>query len=89
MTLTESCIELAGATGVNVIITHHPIADAANSGGVTLENYLGLYNISAIELHEAFHGLHPGLSFCTVIKPSELISNMVEYQGILFMLEEH
>jgi len=61
--LTESCIELAGATGVNVIITHHPIADAANSGGVTLENYLGLYNISAIELHEAFHGLHPGLSF--------------------------
>ncbi len=63
MTLTESCIELAGATGVNVIITHHPIADAANSGGVTLENYLGLYNISAIELHEAFHGLHPGLSF--------------------------
>ncbi|MDN5331368.1 MAG: hypothetical protein PWP45_593 [Tepidanaerobacteraceae bacterium] len=63
MTLTESCIELAAATGVDLIVAHHPVADAANSGGVTLKNYLGLYGISIIELHEAFHGLHPGISY--------------------------
>jgi len=63
MTLTEGNIELAGATGVDVIVAHHPIADAANSGGVTLKNYLGLYNISVFELHEAFHGLHPGIAY--------------------------
>uniref|UniRef100_UPI001BD50304 Nif3-like dinuclear metal center hexameric protein n=1 Tax=Tepidanaerobacter acetatoxydans TaxID=499229 RepID=UPI001BD50304 len=45
MTLTEGNIELAGATGVDVIVAHHPIADAANSGGVTLSCYLDLYNI--------------------------------------------
>lgn len=63
MTLTETAIELAGATGVDAIIAHHPIADAASCGGVTLKNYLGLYNMAAFELHEAFHGLHPGLSY--------------------------
>lgn len=63
MTLTEQGIELAGATGVDLIISHHPVADAANSGGVTLKNYLSLYGISVIELHEAFHGLHPGISY--------------------------
>src|SRR5690606_16013539 len=63
MTMTEGSIELAGATGVDAIVAHHPIAEAANSGGVTLKNYLDLYNISAFELHEAFHGLHPGISF--------------------------
>nr|WP_227763875.1 Nif3-like dinuclear metal center hexameric protein [Zhaonella formicivorans] len=63
MTLTESAIELAGATGVDVIIAHHPIADAANSGGVPLKYYLSLYNIAVIELHEAFHGLHPGIPY--------------------------
>ncbi|MFO7152491.1 MAG: Nif3-like dinuclear metal center hexameric protein [Bacillota bacterium] len=63
MTLTESCIELASATGVDLIVAHHPVADAANSGGVTLKNYLGLYGINVIELHEAFHGLHPGISY--------------------------
>lgn len=63
MTLTETAIELAGATGVDAIVAHHPIADAANCGGVTMKNYLGLYNIAAFELHEAFHGLHPGLSY--------------------------
>jgi len=62
MTLTECNIELAGATGVDVIVAHHPIVDAANSGGVTLRNYLGLYGISVFELHEAFHGLHPGIA---------------------------
>ncbi|WP_408010080.1 Nif3-like dinuclear metal center hexameric protein [Pseudalkalibacillus sp. A8] len=63
MTMTEGSIELAGATGVDAIIAHHPIAEAANSGGVTLKNYLDLYDLSAFELHEAFHGLHPGISF--------------------------
>lgn len=63
MTHTESCIELAGATGVDLIIAHHPVADAANSGGVPLKYYLSLYNLAVIELHEAFHGLHPGIPF--------------------------
>ena len=30
MTLTESEIELAGATGVDAIVLHHPVADAAS-----------------------------------------------------------
>lgn len=63
MTLTESGIELAGATGVDALVAHHPIADAANSGGVLLKTYLGLYNLAALELHEAFHGLHPGIAY--------------------------
>lgn len=63
MTLTEGHIELAGATHVDAIVAHHPIADAANSGGVPLKTYLGLYGIAALELHEAFHGLHPGISY--------------------------
>ncbi len=63
MTLTEAHIELAGATGVQAIVAHHPICDASNSGGVLLKTYLGLYGIAAFELHEAFHGLHPGLAF--------------------------
>lgn len=63
MTLTESQIELAGAIGVDAIVAHHPVADAANSGGVTLKSYLDLYGIAVFELHEAFHGLHPGLSW--------------------------
>ncbi|MDY0092895.1 MAG: Nif3-like dinuclear metal center hexameric protein [Candidatus Vecturithrix sp.] len=63
MTLTESGIELAGATGVDALVAHHPIADATNTGGVLLKTYLGLYNIAALELHEAFHGLHPGIAY--------------------------
>lgn len=63
MTLTEHGIELAGATGVDAIIAHHPVADAANSGGVPLKFYCSLYDIAIFELHEAFHGLHPGIPF--------------------------
>lgn len=63
MTLTESAIELAGATGVDAVVAHHPIADASNSGGVLLGYYVGLYKVAAFELHEAFHGLHPGIAF--------------------------
>lgn len=63
MTLTESAIELAGASGVDAMVAHHPVADAANSGGVLLRTYLGLYNLAILELHEAFHGLHPGIAY--------------------------
>lgn len=63
MTLTEQVIELAGATGIDVLVAHHPVADAASSGGVLLRTYLDLYGISVFELHEAFHGLHPGMAF--------------------------
>jgi hypothetical protein len=63
MTLTESCIELAAASGIDAIIAHHPVADGASCGGVTLRNYLSLYGIAVFELHEAFHGLHPGIAF--------------------------
>jgi hypothetical protein len=63
MTLTESVIELAGGTEVDAIVAHHPVADAASSGGVPLKYYLSLYNLAVFELHEAFHGLHPGIPF--------------------------
>lgn len=63
MTLTESQIELACARGIDAIVCHHPVADAANSGGVPIKSYLSLYGIALFELHEAFHGLHPGLAF--------------------------
>ncbi|QRG66249.1 Nif3-like dinuclear metal center hexameric protein [Brevibacillus choshinensis] len=63
MTLSEHDIELAAATGVDAIVAHHPIADAASSGGVTLKNYLSLSGLAVLELHEAFHGLHPGIAF--------------------------
>jgi hypothetical protein len=62
MTLTESQIELAGATGVDAIVCHHPVADAASSGGVPLRGYVSLYHICIFELHEAFHGRHPGIA---------------------------
>ncbi len=63
MTLSESDIELAGSMGLDAIVAHHPIADAANSGGVSLRGYLELYGLAAFELHEAFHGLHPGIPY--------------------------
>jgi hypothetical protein len=63
MTLTESMIELAGALGLDAILVHHPVADAASSGGVPLKPYLDLYGLALFELHEAFHGLHPGIAF--------------------------
>lgn len=63
MTLTESAIELAGASGVDAMVAHHPVADAANSGGVLLRTYLDLYHLSVLELHEAFHGCHPGIAY--------------------------
>lgn len=61
MTLTEVAIELAQAVNIDLIVAHHPVADAASSGGVPLANYLSLYNVAVIEVHEALHGLHPGI----------------------------
>jgi hypothetical protein len=63
MTMTECGIELASGMGLDLLVVHHPVADAANSGGVPFAQYLPLYNLSVIELHEAFHGLHPGLAY--------------------------
>lgn len=63
MTLTESAIELAGATNTDCLIVHHPIAEGANTGGVTAKNYLDLYKIAVFEVHEALHGLHPGIAW--------------------------
>jgi hypothetical protein len=63
MTITEHHIELAYASGVDAIVAHHPIADAASSGGVALADYLSLYDIAVLECHEAFHGLHPGMAY--------------------------
>lgn len=63
MTLTESALELAGATGIDTIVAHHPVADAASAGGVPLATYLSLYDVALFELHDAFHGLHPGIAW--------------------------
>jgi hypothetical protein len=63
MSLTEHDIELARAIDVDLIVAHHPIADAASSGGVALVDYLPRYGLSVIECHEAFHGRHPGIGF--------------------------
>lgn len=79
MTMTESAIELAAGTGVNVLITHHPVADASNSGGVLIKTYLGLYKIAVFEFHEAFHGLHPGIPYLHGHQP--IYSNIC-YGGI-------
>lgn len=62
MTLTEHDIELAGALGIDALVVHHTIADAASSGGVPLATYLDLYGLAVIECHEALHGLHPGIA---------------------------
>lgn len=79
MTMTESVIELAAATGVDAIIAHHPACDAANSGGVLMKTYLGLYNLAFFELHEALHGTHTGIPFMHGHKP---FFTKVAYGGI-------
>lgn len=79
MTLSESAIELAAVTGVDLIVAHHPVADGANSGGVTLQNYLDLYDLALVELHEAFHGLHPGIAWLHGHEPFHVD---IQYGGI-------
>jgi hypothetical protein len=61
MTLTESQLELAGGIGVDAIIVHHPVADAASSGGVPIRGYAAHYGVVIFEAHEAFHLRHPGM----------------------------
>jgi hypothetical protein len=78
MTLTESAIELAGATGVDCVVAHHPMADATNMGGVLASEYLDLYGIAAFELHEAFHGLHPGIAW---IHGSRAVRSDIRFGG--------
>lgn len=63
MTMTELVIELAGATDIDAVVAHHPLADAASCGGVTLKDYLDLYQVAGLECHEAFHGIHPGIAY--------------------------
>ena len=61
MTMTESHIELARGLGVDALVTHHPVAEGSNSGGVIFKHYLGTYDLAVFELHEAFHGMHRGI----------------------------
>ena len=42
MTMTELVIELAGATGVDAVVAHHPIADAARVTHAAQDIYLAL-----------------------------------------------
>ncbi|KAA0012944.1 NGG1p interacting factor NIF3 [Billgrantia pellis] len=79
MTMTELVIELAGATGVDAVVAHHPIADAASCGGVTLKNYLDLYDVAGLECHEAFHGLHPGIPF---LHGHKVLKGSISYGGV-------
>jgi len=44
-----------------------------------LKSYLSLYGISVIEVHEAFHGLHPGISYIHGHKPFRVD---IKYGGI-------
>lgn len=62
MTINECVIELAGGMGINVLVAHHPFADATNFGGVRIKDYCDLYGLSLFEAHEAFHGRHPGIA---------------------------
>lgn len=79
MTMTEVVIELAGATQVDAIVAHHPIADAASCGGVTLKNYLDLYEVAGLECHEAFHGLHPGIPY---LHGHKIQKGSISYGGV-------
>jgi hypothetical protein len=54
------------------------MADATNMGGVLAKEYLDLYGIAAFELHEAFHGLHPGIAW---IHGSKAIRSDVNFGG--------
>lgn len=90
MTLTESVIELAEATDVDAIISHHPACEAANTGGGPLSSYLELYGLAYFELHEAFHGLHPGIPwlhghmpFFTDANYGGIIGNVVNVGNVL------
>ena len=79
MTITECVVELAGGMGINVLVAHHPLADAANFGGVALKNYCDLYKLNLIEAHEAFHGRHPGIA---LIHGYKVTKADISYAGV-------
>ncbi|MFF4810234.1 Nif3-like dinuclear metal center hexameric protein [Micromonospora chersina] len=86
MTITEHHIELAYASGVDAIVAHHPIADAASSGGVTLADYLSLYGVAVLECHEAFHGLHPGMAYLHGHRPFHVDPAYGGVHGLVVMV---
>jgi hypothetical protein len=49
-------------------------------GGVLARDYLDLYGIAAFELHEAFHGLHPGIAW---LHGSKAVRSEISYGGVL------
>ena len=57
----KAITETPGLIYGNPLMKVKKIADACNSGGVLLKDYLNLYDIAVFELHEALHGLHPGI----------------------------
>lgn len=81
MTLNEAVVELAHSLGINVLVVHHPIAEAASTGGVTFVHYLSLYDLHVLELHEAFHGLHPGIPFLHGHEVIEVIPHFARQHG--------
>jgi len=86
MTITEVVIELAGGMGINVLVAHHPFADATNFGGVTIKSYCDLYGLNLFEAHEAFHGRHPGISFLHGYKLEKVDLNYGGIHGnVLFL----
>ena len=86
MTITECVVELAGGMGINVLVAHHPFADAANFGGVPLKNYCDLYKLNLIEAHEAFHGRHPGIALIHGYKVSKVDISYANKPGnVVFM----
>ncbi|MFG2054230.1 Nif3-like dinuclear metal center hexameric protein [Micromonospora sp. NPDC048930] len=86
MTITEHHIELANASGVDAIVAHHPIADAASSGGVALADYLSLYGVAVLECHEAFHGLHPGMAYLHGHRPFYVNAAYDGVHGLVVMV---
>lgn len=88
MTMTESAIELAAGTGVDAIVAHHPVAEASNSGGVLFKYYLNIYNLAVFELHEAFHGTHPGIPWLHGHKPYFTSINYGGDQGCVVYVGE-
>lgn len=79
MTISECVVELAGGMGINVLVAHHPFADATNFGGVPIKNYADLYKLNLIEAHEAFHGRHPGIALIHGYKVTKVD---IKYGGI-------
>lgn len=86
MTLTEHHIELANAASIDAIVAHHPIADAASSGGVELAHYLSLYDLAVLECHEAFHGLHSGIAYLHGHVPYRVDPAYGGHHGLVVML---